>query len=58
MPAWLWPVGAGLSAVGIAQAAARWRALPTVDAKVPWRRVLSVASSLVAAALAVAAVVA
>ncbi|WP_327039958.1 beta-lactamase family protein [Micromonospora ureilytica] len=58
VPAWLWPVGAGLSAVGIAQAAARWRALPTVDAKVPWRRVLSVASSLVAAALAVAAVVA
>ncbi|RAO62921.1 serine hydrolase domain-containing protein [Micromonospora saelicesensis] len=58
VPAWLWPVGACLSAVGIARAAARWRALPTVDAKVPWRRVLSVVSSLVAAALAVAAVVA
>ncbi|MDG4780678.1 hypothetical protein O7614_13590 [Micromonospora sp. WMMD961] len=56
VPAWLWPVGAGLSAVGIALAASRWRALPTVDARVPWRRLLSVASSLVAAVLAVVAV--
>jgi hypothetical protein len=34
----------------------RWSALPVVDARVPWRRLLSVASSLLAAVLAVAAV--
>ncbi|RAO19307.1 Beta-lactamase [Micromonospora noduli] len=56
VPAWLWPLGAGLSAAGVAVAAIRWRALPVVDARVPWRRLLSVASSLVAAVLAVVAV--
>ncbi|GLZ62764.1 serine hydrolase domain-containing protein [Micromonospora sp. NBRC 107095] len=56
VPAWLWPLGAGLSAAGVALAATRWRALPVLDARVPWRRLLSVASSLVAAVLAVAAV--
>ncbi|MGC5381583.1 serine hydrolase domain-containing protein [Micromonospora sp. DT68] len=58
VPAWLWPLGAGLSAAAVALAATRWRALPAVDARVPWRRLLSVASSLCAAALAVAAVIA
>lgn len=57
VPAWLWPLGAGLSAAGVALAATRWRALPVVDAQVPWRRLLSVASSVVAAVLAVVAVV-
>ncbi|TNH29265.1 beta-lactamase family protein [Micromonospora orduensis] len=56
VPAWLWPVGVGLSAAAVTMAAIRWRALPTVDARVPWRRALSVASSLVAAVLAVVAV--
>ncbi|WP_433318289.1 serine hydrolase domain-containing protein [Micromonospora sp. CA-269861] len=56
VPAWLWPLGAGLSAAGVALAATRWRALPVVDARVPWRRLLSVASSVVAAVLAVTAV--
>ncbi|MGQ5264281.1 serine hydrolase domain-containing protein [Micromonospora sp. ZYX-F-536] len=58
VPVWLWPVGAGLSAAGVALAATRWRALPAVDATVPWRRVLSVASSLAAATLAFVAVAA
>ena len=56
VPVWLWPLGAGLSAAGAALAVTRWRALPVVDARVPWRRLLSVASSLLAAVLAVAAV--
>ncbi|MET8121151.1 serine hydrolase domain-containing protein [Micromonospora sp. NPDC005189] len=58
VPAWLWPVGVGLSAAGVALAATRWAALPVVDARVRWRRVLSVATSLAAAVLAVAAVAA
>ncbi|RLP84857.1 class A beta-lactamase-related serine hydrolase [Micromonospora sp. BL4] len=58
VPAWLWPVGAGLSAAGVALAVIRWPTLPAVDAAVPWRRMLSVASSLAAAAVAVAAVAA
>ncbi|MEU1589982.1 hypothetical protein [Micromonospora sp. NPDC005710] len=45
-----------LTAAGVAQAATRWRALPVLDARVPWRRLLSVASSLVAAVLAIVAV--
>lgn len=56
VPVWLWPFGAGLSAAGVALAATRWRVLPVVDARVPWRRLLSVASSLGAAVLAVVAV--
>ncbi|GGO22655.1 serine hydrolase domain-containing protein [Micromonospora parathelypteridis] len=56
VPAWLWPLGVGLSAAATTLAVTRWRALPVVDARVPWRRLLSVASSLFAAALAVAAV--
>ncbi|MCZ7375355.1 serine hydrolase domain-containing protein [Micromonospora sp. WMMC250] len=56
VPAWLWPLGVGLSAAGVALAATRWRALPVVDARVPWRRLLSVASSVGAAVLAVVAV--
>ncbi|WP_433651628.1 serine hydrolase domain-containing protein [Micromonospora zamorensis] len=56
VPVWVWPLGAGLSAAGAALAVTRWSALPVVDARVPWRRLLSVASSLLAAVLAVAAV--
>ncbi|MEU8213773.1 serine hydrolase domain-containing protein [Micromonospora sp. NPDC049044] len=56
VPVWLWPLGAALSAAGVAVAATRWRALPVLDARVPWRRLLSVAGSMLAAVLAVAAV--
>ncbi|WP_139128941.1 hypothetical protein [Micromonospora nigra] len=54
VPAWLWPVGVAVSAVGVALAANRWRDLPTIDAKARWRRMLSVAGSLAVAAVAVA----
>ncbi|MHA4949635.1 serine hydrolase domain-containing protein [Micromonospora sp. SD19] len=56
VPVWFWPLGVGLSAAGATLAVTRWSALPVVDARVPWRRLLSVASSLLAAVLAVAAV--
>ncbi|MDG4809291.1 serine hydrolase [Micromonospora sp. WMMD1120] len=56
VPAWLWPLGACVAAAGVAVAATRWHALPVVDARVPWRRLVSVASSVVAAVLAVVAV--
>ncbi|MFI7661804.1 serine hydrolase domain-containing protein [Micromonospora parva] len=56
VPAWLWPLGAGLSVAAATVAVTRWSALPVVDARVPWRRLLSVASSLLAAVLALAAV--
>ncbi|MGW4680259.1 serine hydrolase domain-containing protein [Micromonospora taraxaci] len=58
VPVWLWPLGAALSAAAVTLAVTRWHALPAVDARVPWRRLLSVASSLFAATLAVAAAIA
>ncbi|SCL51433.1 serine hydrolase domain-containing protein [Micromonospora peucetia] len=45
VPGWLWPVGAGLSAAGIALATYRWRGLPPLAGAPPWRRLTSAAFS-------------
>jgi hypothetical protein len=53
IPGWLWPVGAGLSAVGIVLAAYRWRGPPTLAGAPPWRRLTSATFSALLAALAI-----
>ncbi|MEU4570670.1 serine hydrolase domain-containing protein [Micromonospora sp. NPDC023956] len=38
LPGWIWAVGCGLGAAGLALAARRWRTLPLVAGVPPWRR--------------------
>lgn len=52
VPAWLWPVGVGLAAGGIALAACRWRGLPSLAGAPPWRRLTGTAVSAAFAILA------
>ncbi|MEH1097829.1 serine hydrolase domain-containing protein [Micromonospora sp. CPCC 205561] len=56
IPGWLWPVGVGLTAAGVALAAYRWRGLPWLTGA-PWRRLTPAAFSLLFTALAVAVIV-
>ncbi|SCL53320.1 CubicO group peptidase, beta-lactamase class C family [Micromonospora citrea] len=52
VPAWIWPLGVGLSAAGIALAAYRWRGLPPLAGAPRWRRLASTAVSTGVALLA------